>query len=142
MTYIPHKTCLADPTLIWLMFVFDLLVMAAYFAIPCALMVIYAARPRTQRWTYSIRSSILILFAAFIFLCGTSHLFEAITLFFPWYWAEAVVKGLTAAVSIATTAVMFKRKEKLVAFPATIEKDYRKLQELEHKISLLIEQHP
>src|ERR1041385_7946691 len=112
----PHKFCLTDPTLLCVSFTFDLLIMAAYFAIPVALMIIYAARPRSSRWTYSIRSSILVLFSSFIFLCGTSHLFEALTLFFPWYWAEAAVKGLTAGVSLLTTFVMFHRKEKLVAF--------------------------
>lgn len=134
----PHKFCISDPALVWLTLAFDLLIMIAYFLIPCALMIIYAARPRTTRWTYSIRSSILILFAAFILLCGLSHLFEALTLFVPWYWAEVIVKGATAAVSLVTAAVMFHRKEKLVAFPTTVEKDYHKLDELEHKIGLLI----
>lgn len=135
----PHKFCLTDPTLVWLSFTFDLLIMAAYFAIPVALLIIYAARPRSSRWTYSIRSSILVLFASFIFLCGTSHLFEALTLFIPWYWAEVVVKGFTAGVSLLTAGVMFHRKEKMVAFPTTIEKDYRKLSDLEHRIAILVQ---
>lgn len=134
----PHKFCLTEPTLIWITFVCDLLIMAAYYFIPVALLYLYAARPRSKRWTYSIRSYVLVLFAMFIFLCGSTHLLEALTLFFPWYYAEAVVKALTAAASLATVGCLFRRREELVSFPTRVETDYRELVELRQNIALLI----
>jgi len=136
---LPHRTCLVSPTLIWLSFTFDLLIMLAYLLIPVALMIVYAARPRSSRWTYSIRSSILVLFAGFIFACGISHLFDAITMFVPWYWTQVLIKGMTAGISLTTAGVMFHRREKLVTFPTSIEKDYRKLSDLEHRIAILVQ---
>ena len=137
----PHSVCLVDPALIWLSFWFDLMIMAAYFLIPVVLMAIYAVRPRSNRWTYSIRSSILVLFAAFIFSCGTTHLFDAITMFIPWYWPEVIVKAITAAISLSTAIIIFRRKESLVTFPTRIEKDYEQMSDLQHRISLLVQNH-
>jgi hypothetical protein len=137
----PHSVCLVDPALIWLSFWFDLMIMAAYFLIPVVLMAIYAVRPRSSRWTYSMRSSILVLFAAFIFACGTSHMFEAITVFIPWYWAEVIVKGVTASISLWTAVFILRKKGSLVSFPSRIEKDYEHMSDLQHRISLLVQNH-
>lgn len=139
MTPQPHKWCLADPTLTWILFTFDLLIMVAYYLIPIGLMMLYAGRPRTGRWAYSIRSSMLVFFAAFIFACGTSHMLDAITVFVPWYWTDAVVKGITAGVSLATVGFMAWRRKSLVTFPSKIEEEHLELEGLRRRIAVLIQ---
>ena len=93
----PHGFCLAwEPGLIWLQAGSDLVIAASYYSIPLALVVF--ARRRTDlafRWISS-------LFAAFILACGTTHLFSVLTLWVPAYWAEGVVKAVTAVISIVT----------------------------------------
>ena len=61
----------------WLHIVSDFGIFAAYFAIPCAL-----AYFAWKRRDFPI-NSIVLLFAAFILLCGTGHLLEAIIFWQP-----------------------------------------------------------
>ena len=141
MTQFPHSICLVDPVLIWLTIACDFLIMLAYYALPIMLMALYAARPRSNRWQYSIHSWVLVLFTIFIFACGTTHLFEIVTMFKPWYWAALVVKGVTALASLGTAWALVRHKKPLMEFPFIVERDYQKIHELENRIALLVEQH-
>ncbi|HEY9641605.1 MAG TPA: PAS domain-containing protein, partial [Coleofasciculaceae cyanobacterium] len=47
-------------------------------------------------------SNIFTLFGAFILLCGTGHLLEILTLWYPAYWVSGIEKALTALVSCYT----------------------------------------
>jgi hypothetical protein len=44
----------------------------------------------------------LIMFSAFIFLCGIGHLLDIVTLWFPIYWISAIEDVATALISLAT----------------------------------------
>lgn len=109
----PHGFCLAwEPGLIWLQAGSDLVIAASYYSIPLALVVF--ARRRTDlafRW-------ILLLFAAFILACGTTHLFSVLTLWVPAYWAEGVVKAVTAVISIVTALCLWPLIPRLIALPS------------------------
>lgn len=101
--YMPHGYCLLwQPELVWLHVVSDLTITLAYYSIP--LTILYLVRKRGEkipfRWVF-------IMFAVFIFLCGTTHLVEIITLWYPMYYFQGLIKVLTAAASLATAILIF-----------------------------------
>ncbi len=110
----PHGFCLLwDPGLIWAYAVSDIGIGVAYFTIPLAL-AIFARRRRDVAFR-----PIFWLFAAFIFLCGTTHFLDVLTLWVPVYGIEAAVKATTAAVSIVTAFALWKLLPQALALPST-----------------------
>ncbi len=111
--FMPHGVCLLwDPGLLWSSVVSDILIAASYFSIPLALM--WFVRKRTDfehRW-------ILALFAAFIVLCGTTHLLGAIIIWKPFYYLDVAVKAATAVISVFTAVIMWPLIPKLLAMPS------------------------
>jgi hypothetical protein len=94
--FTPHGYCLAwDPDLLWLTVIGHLGTAFAYFGIPCMLLL-------TSREVLAVPRWLGALFAAFIFLCGLSHLLEVLVLWVPDYWELAIEVFLTAIVSLAT----------------------------------------
>jgi hypothetical protein len=86
----PHGFCLAwEPGLIWLHALADVAIGSAYFTIPFALMVFVRKRQDL------VFRPVFGLFAAFIFLCGTGHWLNLLTLWVPAYGMEGVVKAMT-----------------------------------------------
>jgi len=59
-----------------------------------------------------------ILFAAFIFFCGLSHLAQAATLWWPVYETQAAIKLVTAAASAAAAFMIFPLIPKALAIPS------------------------
>jgi hypothetical protein len=94
--FTPHGFCLAwESKLLWLTVIGHLSTAFAYFGIPFMMLAASQAIWAVPRW-------LLGMFAAFIFLCGLSHIFEVLVLWVPDYWALAVEVFLTAVVSLAT----------------------------------------
>ncbi len=91
-----------DPWLGWLHILSDLGVWTAYVSIPFVL-VYFAA----QRKDLPFRR-IFILFAAFILLCGTTHLMEAIIFWWPAYRLAGAIKLVTAIVSWLTVLALIR----------------------------------
>lgn len=108
--FMPHGHCyLWQPEILWMHVVSDLIVAVAYYSIPLALgIILYKRRSFPFKW-------VIMLFAAFILLCGTTHIISIITQWNPVYRLEGIMKLLTAVVSIATAVVMFPLLPKLVA---------------------------
>jgi signal transduction histidine kinase len=125
--FLPHAFCLRlRPDLIWLHVVSDGIIALAYFLIPVT-MVLFLRRMKTPlsfNWAIS-------LFAAFILLCGTSHVFEIITLWDPMYYVQGLIKAATAVVSILTAIAIIPLVPRLLAMrtPEELEKINRQLQE-------------
>jgi PAS domain S-box-containing protein len=114
--YTPHGFCLAwQPGLIWLQAVSDLLTVLAYYSIPAAILVVLARRRDLQF------RPVILLFAAFIVACGTTHLISVVTLWLPIYWTEGVVKAVTAILSVTTAIVLWPLLPKLLAAPSSAE---------------------
>jgi PAS domain S-box-containing protein len=112
-TFIPHGFCLAwDPGLVWLQAASDVLIAAAYYSIPAALVVF------SRRRTDLAFRPVFGLFAVFILACGTTHVLDVITLFDPVYWTAGVVKAVTAALSVATAIVLWPLLPKALALPS------------------------
>ncbi len=95
--YIPHGHCyLWQTPLVGLHIFSDALIAISYYAIPMILL--YFLRKR-QDLPFK---SLVILFGTFIISCGTTHLAEIWTLWYPAYWLSGGLKLFTAIVSFYT----------------------------------------
>lgn len=114
----------------WIHILADLAIWAAYISIPLAIIVYVVRRPDTPLprlgW----------LFAAFIFLCGTTHLMDAATFWWPAYRLSALLKVLTALASMATVMVSFARLPQLIGFPSLAQLNSRLMQSSEAQASM------
>lgn len=114
--YIPHGHCyLWQPSLVWLHVLGDALTALAYYSIPLTLL--YFVRKR-QDVPFQ---AVFWLFSAFILACGTSHLMEVVTLWWPVYWISGGVKLVTATVSAYTAFVLVGLIPKALALPSPAE---------------------
>ncbi|HTI61743.1 HAMP domain-containing sensor histidine kinase [Mucilaginibacter sp.] len=86
----------------WLYILSDLSIWAAYFAIPFLLYRMVKKRKDIPFHT------VFFLFIAFILLCGTTHLLDAIIFWWPAYRLSAFVRMLTGIVSIFTVYALYK----------------------------------
>src|SRR6202008_4985855 len=97
-TLLPHGFCfLRRPDLIWLHVISDGIIATAYFMIPVVLL----------HFLQGIRARIsfdwaIACFAAFIVLCGSGHILDIVTIWYPVYYLQGGVRALTALVSILT----------------------------------------
>ena len=108
-----HGFCFAwQPGLVWLHVISDLFTGLAYYSIPVAMF--YFASRRRDLPFYGI----FLLFALFIFSCGTTHFLAAYTIFVPAYWAEGVVKAITALVSVVSAVLFIPLIPKAIAMPS------------------------
>jgi signal transduction histidine kinase len=111
--YLPHGFCISwEPTLLMLQVASDSLIALSYYSIPLTLLYFVARRP-IPGYTW-----VPALFAAFILACGTTHLFEIVTLWYPVYWMQGYVKAATAAVSLATAVMIWPLVPRLLALPS------------------------
>lgn len=86
----------------WTHIISDLVIWAAYMAIPIALFYFISKRKNLPF------SWIFLLFIAFIFSCGIVHLVEASIFWQPWYRLSALIKAITAIVSVTTVWALVK----------------------------------
>ena len=110
----PHGICLLwRPELIWTHVGADALIGISYFSIPVALAYFVSHRNDIQfGWVFWA-------FALFILACGTTHFFSIWTLWIPDYGAEAMVKVVTAAISIVTAIGLWPLLPKALAIPSS-----------------------
>ena len=109
----PHGFCLLwQPGLIWAHMLADSLVGLSYAAIPLVLLQVARRRPDL------VHRPVLIMFAAFILLCGAGHWMDLLTLWVPAYGAQAVVKAATALASVATALALWKLRPRILALPS------------------------
>ena len=100
--FMPHGMCYAwEPSILWLSIASDLLIASSYFSIPIAILIFIRKREITSY------RHIYMLFAAFIFFCGLTHLFSIFTIFKGYYGYQAILKAATALVSFATAVGVF-----------------------------------
>jgi len=113
---LPHSLCLAlDSTLLWLHAASDALTAVAYYSIPLALLYfVHKRRQLRHRW-------VVLLFAAFVLACGTTHLLGLVTLWQPIYWAEGIAKAINAVISIATAVLLWPLIPRALALPSEAE---------------------
>src|SRR6476661_4033525 len=86
----------------WLYIISDLLIWSAYFAIPLFILK-YVSRKANAQFV-----RLYFLFAGFILACGSTHLLDAITFWYPAYRLNALVRFITGVVSWVTVFQIIK----------------------------------
>lgn len=111
--FIPHGHCyLWQSGLVGLHASADLLIALAYYSIP--LMLVYFVRKRQDVPFHGV----FLLFGAFIVACGTNHLMEVVTLWYPVYWLSGTLKAATAVISVYTGLTLFPLIPQALALPS------------------------
>lgn len=109
----PHGHCyLWQTNLVGLHVISDALIALAYYSIPITLL--YLVRKRQDlpfEWVF-------LLFGAFIVSCGTTHLLDIWTLWYPTYWLSGIVKAFTALISVITATQLFPLMPQVLALPS------------------------
>ena len=111
--FMPHGRCyLWQTNLVGLHVISDALIALAYYSIPITLL--YLVRKRQDlpfEWVF-------LLFGAFIVSCGTTHLLDIWTLWYPTYWLSGIVKAFTALISVITATQLFPLMPQVLALPS------------------------
>lgn len=114
--FVPHGHCYLWQTgLVGLHVISDALIALAYYSIPIVLF--YFVRRRQDlpfKW-------IFLLFGLFIISCGTTHLLEIWTLWYPTYWLSGGMKAITALISVFTAIELVPVIPEVLAFPKPAE---------------------
>ncbi|OAN60175.1 response regulator [Sphingomonas sp. TDK1] len=128
--YSPHGYCLFwQPQLLWTHIIADALIALSYFSIPIALVALVRSRKDLAfGWVFWC-------FALFILACGGTHVMAIVTLFYPLYGLEAVVKLVTAIVSVTTAILLWPLLPTLVRMPSA-----EKLKEANGQLAAMVEQ--
>lgn len=92
----------------WLYIFSDLAIWLAYFFIPVIIILFVQKRPNIPFLP------VFWLFGAFILLCGLTHIIDAIIFWWPAYRVSALIKFLTAVVSIITVFALIRDLPKLL----------------------------
>ncbi len=115
-SFMPHGHCLKwQGDLLFMHFFGDVLTVIAYFLIPLAL--IYLVRKRNDlafNW-------IFMMAAAFIFLCGITHLMALINIWHGYYYLSGTAKLATGIISIMTTIMIWFLLPKIIAMPSNLD---------------------
>lgn len=125
-SFVPHGHCyLWKPGLVSLHIASDALIALAYYFIP--LVLIYIVRKRGDMPF----DGIFFLFGCFILVCGTGHLMDIWTLWYPTYWISGALKAFTALISVGTGAVLVSLTPSILALPspAQLEAANQKLEQ-------------
>ena len=111
--FMPHGHCYLWRFEILSLHVFsDLLIALSYFSIPTALLVFYRGRrPKNV-------SSVLFLFSFFILLCGFTHIGNVLTIWYPHYFEEGLLKLLTGLVSAITAVTVWCKMPTALRWPS------------------------
>jgi signal transduction histidine kinase len=121
----PHGHCyLWKAEILWLHVISDACIALAYYSIPLTLLyLVHRRRDITYGW-------MVVMFGAFILLCGTTHVMDIWTVWEGTYRLQGLVKLLTAGVSVATAVALWPIIPALVALPspAQLERTNRALQ--------------
>src|SRR5450432_1534964 len=81
----------------WLYILSDLTIWVAYFLIPIIILNYLGRKKNGIKF-----QKVYLLFAAFILLCGTTHLLYAMMFWIPMYRLNALVRFFTGVISMST----------------------------------------
>ncbi|NHE58710.1 hypothetical protein [Cyclobacterium plantarum] len=109
----------------WLYITSDIAIWLAYFVIP-AIIIFFTQKRHNLPFL-----PVFWLFGAFIILCGSTHLIDALMFWWPGYRLSALLRLLTALVSLATSFVLIRDLPKLIAVKP---KDELKTYQLEKQL--------
>src|SRR5262245_21844558 len=111
--FLPHGHCyMWSPGVLWMNVVADILIAMAYFTIPFALLYI-ARRRRDLPFDW-----LVVCFGIFIVACGLTHVMNVWNVWHAHYWAEGIVKLLTAAASVPTAILLWRYLPGILMLPS------------------------
>lgn len=120
--FMPHGHCFFwRPEILWLHVGSDFIIGLAYYLIPLALFQFVKKRhDLIFNWMF-------LLFAVFIFACGTTHFMSIWTMWHGTYRLEGIIKGITAFASITTAILLYPLIPKALSLrsPAELEREVR-----------------
>lgn len=122
----PHGECyLWVKELLALHVLSDGLMALAYYSIPLG--IFYFLRRRGD----APFPLLFLMFGAFIFACGTTHLFDVITIWQPEYWVAGWIKAASALISVATAFALIRVMPQALQLPsaASLQQVNRDLQQ-------------
>jgi len=99
-------------TLMMVMAIANGLIAVSYASVPVFLGVMVAKR-RDIPFSW-----VLVLFGAFIFACGSTHVVHVIGIWRQVDWWQAVVDSITAVISLATAIILWPLLPKILAIPS------------------------
>ncbi len=111
--FIPHYDYLWQPQLRWLHLIADAVTGIVDYAMP--ILSIYFVRKRSDLHQFD---KLIFLFSAFTISCGTSHLMEILTLWYPTYWLSGLLKVVMAIVSVCALIELRSVLPKLLQLPS------------------------
>src|SRR5438105_4294318 len=123
--YTPHgASFLWDADLVWLQTAADGIIALSYFTIPFALW--HFTRHRRD---FGLRA-VIVLFGAFMFAGGLTHVLDMMMIWHPLYWLEGWIKAGTALLSLITAIVLWPLMPKALNLPspATLQRANTDLQ--------------
>jgi len=111
--FMPHGHCFFWlPEILWLHVISDGLISIAYYSIPVTLLLFVRKRKDLQfNW-------IFVMFALFIFACGTTHIMDIWTMWHPTYRLQGVIKLFTAIASVTTAVATWMLIPKALRVPS------------------------
>ena len=113
--FLPHGYCLLwRPDLLALHAGSDMVIAAAYFSIPLAIL----AFLRRRLDLVAEHRLIALLFSIFILSCGLTHVMGVVVLWRPLYLLDGLIKAFTALVSIITALALWPMLPRLLAIPS------------------------
>jgi hypothetical protein len=115
-SFIPHGHCyLWKPGLVGLHLISDAIIALAYYSIPLTLFYfVHKRQDLPFSWVF-------LLFAGFIIFCGTTHIVDIWTLWYPTYWLSGILKAATAIVSLFTSIELILLVPQALALPSPLQ---------------------
>lgn len=100
-SFMPHGHCyLWSPALVWTQLVTNLVIGASYLIIS-ALLALFVARVRGLPFRL-----LYVAFGVFIVTCGMTHFMDALVIWYPRYWLDALLRAATALASLGTALLL------------------------------------
>ena len=110
--FLPHVYCLGRQPGVLALFIYgNIITAAAYYAIPvCLAYVVWKRKDLVFNWMF-------ILFGIFILACGTTHIMDVVTLYYPIYRFSDLVLAITALASIGTCMLLMCLVPQIITTP-------------------------
>jgi PAS domain S-box-containing protein len=116
----------------WLYIVSDFLIGLAYTGIPIVIATYVLKKHKNVQFRM-----VFWLFSAFILLCGLTHFMDATIFWWPAYRLSAVIRFITAIVSLATLVALFKLMPEILGLKTSKEFQAELLQRIKAEEELI-----
>lgn len=123
--FMPHRMCLSGAQwVIWGDVVVNETIAICYFIIPSLLLKVFSVgiviQPSDKE---KMRHAKVLLpwFAAFILSCGLTHQMDVVTLWFPFYYMDLLVRSVTAVASVGTCITLSQQLPVLMGAVSTAD---------------------